>query len=84
MLPLINQTISIYNRHGFAIHEIKGDNEFECIIPDLSPLHVNIVGANDHVPEIENSIKVLKERMQCLFNGPSFCFCSPPHGYCRS
>ena len=72
MLPLINQTINIYTRRGFAVHEIKGDNEFECIIPDLSPIHVNLVGANEHVPEVENSIKVLKERMRCLFNGLPF------------
>eukprot|EP00814_Leptocylindrus_danicus_P003109 CAMPEP_0116045272 /NCGR_PEP_ID=MMETSP0321-20121206/27521_1 /TAXON_ID=163516 /ORGANISM="Leptocylindrus danicus var. danicus, Strain B650" /LENGTH=96 /DNA_ID=CAMNT_0003526577 /DNA_START=448 /DNA_END=734 /DNA_ORIENTATION=+ len=72
MLPLIDQTITIYNRRGFAVHELKGDNEFECVIPDLSPIHVNLVGANEHVPEIENSIKILKERMRCLFNGLPF------------
>ena len=68
MLPLINQTVNIYTRHGFAVHKIKGDNEFKCITPDLSPIHVNIVGANDHVPEIENLIKVTKERIRCLLN----------------
>ena len=47
MLPLINQTINIYTQRGFAVHEVKGDNEFECIIPDLSPIHVNLVGANE-------------------------------------
>ena len=72
MLPIIKQVIKLYSNRDFAIHELVGDNEFACISDDISPIQVNIVARDSHVPDAENSAKVMKERIQCILNAPPY------------
>ena len=72
ILPIIDKAIQLYTRHGFAVHEIADCSEFECLIGDLPPIHVNVAAYGEHVPKAENFAKVIKERMRCLLNGVPF------------
>ena len=59
----INQVRSIYKKHGFTIKRILMDGEFEPLCNDLnsSGINLNIASANEHVPEIEWQIRIIKE-----------------------
>jgi hypothetical protein len=72
MLPIIKQVIKLYSNRGFAIHELVSDNKFACISDDISPIQVNIVACDSHVPDAENSAKVMKERIRCILNAPPY------------
>ena len=60
-----------YLQRGFQIVFIKGDGEFKPL-EDLirSELYggpkMNLTSANDHVPEIERKIRVIKERVRAV------------------
>ena len=72
MLHIINQVIKLYSNRGFTVRELVGDNEFECISNDISPIQVNIIARDTHVPDAENSAKVMKERIRCILNAPPY------------
>jgi hypothetical protein len=54
-----------YLRRGFQIVFIKGDGEFKTMEGMMSELYgapkLNLSSANEHVPEIERKIWVIKE-----------------------
>jgi hypothetical protein len=55
-----------YLQHGFHITTVHADGEFapiKTLIKDMTggPM-VNLASANEHVPEIESRIWVVKER----------------------
>jgi hypothetical protein len=54
-----------YLQHGFQIVFIKGDGEFKPLVDMMSELYgvpkLNLSSANEHVPEIERKIRVIKE-----------------------
>jgi hypothetical protein len=54
-----------YLQHGFQIVYIKGDGEFKPLVDMMSKLYgapeLNLSSANEHVPEIERKIRVIKE-----------------------
>ena len=41
------------------------DNEFEVLAEELRPIPVNIVGAGEHIGDIERSNRTVKERTIC-------------------
>ena len=60
-----------YNNAGFQITHIECDQEFKPIMDPIKMamgIHVNYASAYEHVPEIERSIRVLKERCQSVFH----------------
>ena len=56
----VARVLSIYQGRGLRVTKINADNEFEGIsdIVRLAALH--IVGANEHVGDIERSIRTIK------------------------
>lgn len=50
-----------YTNRGIQVSQINADNEFECLRGDLGPTTLNTVGAEEHVGEIERSIRTIKE-----------------------
>ena len=72
LLPIINQVIKLYSNRGFTIHELVRDNKLECISNNISPIQVNIVARDTHVPDTENFDKVMKERIRCILNAPPY------------
>ena len=60
-----------YNRAGFMITEIRGDNEFEPlrnILDDEMGVRANIAPQGDHCPEAERNNRVIAERIRAIYN----------------
>jgi hypothetical protein len=59
-----------YLQRGFQIVFVKGDGEFKPLEPMMSSLYgaprLNLSSANEHVPEIERRIWVIKEQVQAV------------------
>ena len=59
-----------YLQCGFQIVFIKGDGEFKPLVDMMSELYgapkLNLSSANEHVPEIERKIRVIKERVRAV------------------
>jgi hypothetical protein len=64
--------INLYETRGFKVTRVEGDQEFSCIEADILPTPLNIADADDHVPEVERSIRTIKERTRCLVQGLPF------------
>ena len=58
------QTLDIYHSRGFEVTSIHADMEFECIKNDLLPTQFDIAPNDAHVPEVERSIRTIKERVR--------------------
>ena len=48
--------LPIYTARGLKVSQINGDNEFECIEDKVRPTRLHVVGANEHVGDVERSI----------------------------
>ena len=59
-----------YLQRGFQIVFIKGDGEFKPMEEKVYELYgapkLNLSSANEHVPEIERKIRVIKERVRAV------------------
>ena len=51
----------MYHARGIHANQINTDNEFECIRNDILPINLNVVAAEEHVGDVERSIRTLKE-----------------------
>ena len=72
MLPIINQIIKLYSNRGFKINEVLGNNEFDCISNDISPIQINVVACDAHASDAENAAKVIKQYICCIINAPPY------------
>jgi hypothetical protein len=61
--------INMHETRGFSIARVEGGREFSCITNELLPTPINIADADDHVAEVERSIRTIKERTRCLVQG---------------
>ncbi|KAG7372416.1 reverse transcriptase RNA-dependent DNA polymerase [Nitzschia inconspicua] len=59
----------MYENRGFTVTDIHTDNEFECLRADVAPIVLNVTDADDHVGEVERSIRTIKERVRAAVNG---------------
>ena len=57
----LKKVINLYHARGIHVNQINTDNEFECIKHDILPTNLNVVCAEEHVGEIERSIRIMKE-----------------------
>jgi hypothetical protein len=64
--------IHMYEARGFNITRLEADREFSCIVNNVLPIDLNIADADDHVPEVERSIRTIKERTRCTVQGLPF------------
>jgi hypothetical protein len=64
--------IHLYQTRGFTVTRVEGDREFSCLENDLLPTPINIADADDHVAEVERSIRTIKERTRALIQGLPF------------
>ena len=67
ILKYINDIIQIYKKQGLNITNIHGDGEFnmEELRSSIRPIRLHISAPQEHVPEVEKSIKTIKERCRC-------------------
>jgi len=61
--------INLYRRRGFVINVIHCDREFLALQQSDLAQHIdfNVVAMNEHVPEVERQIRVVKERIRCAW-----------------
>jgi len=66
----IQQIIKKTPRQSFGIKHILGDQQFECIRGqmELQGINMNITGREEHVPEVERYIRMVKERIRATVN----------------
>jgi hypothetical protein len=69
MLKETKRVVNLYEHRGFEIMDIHADNEFECIRDDIRPIELDIVPVDEHVGEVERSIRTIKERARCTIHG---------------
>jgi hypothetical protein len=58
----------IYSTAGFIIQTTMMDMEFEKLRPLMPHVALNTTAAQEHVGEIEQKIRVIKERARGTFN----------------
>ena len=68
ILQGVKKVINLYQSRGLIVQQISGDNEFECIREDISPILLNITAAEEHVSPVERSIRSIKDRTQHIVN----------------
>ena len=61
----LKRVVQIYKNRGLRVVQIAADNEFECVRDDLSPVYLNITAVEEHVNEVEQSIRTIKEQTRC-------------------
>ena len=64
MLTGINAMKRIYETRGFTVTNLHADNEFGCIRNDILPCNLNTTAANEHVGEVERSVRTVKESVR--------------------
>lgn len=74
--PRLVQVQKMYKARGFKITSIHADGEFSPLYDDLLALKIllNTASADEHVPEIERLIRVIKERIRCIYASLPFTF----------
>ena len=65
----IKDVINMYHARGFEVTDFHADNEFAPIQQRILPVLSNIVAADDHVGQVERSIRTIKERVRALVHG---------------
>ena len=66
----LDKVLRVYNRGGFIVATIHADNEFKTYLNPLAdrenehPIDLNIYAAGEHVPEIERTNRIIKERVR--------------------
>ena len=63
-----DNVFQLYNLHGFVITSIAADPEFEVLEKHMADIDIelNCCTAQEHVPQIERSIRVIKERYRTM------------------
>lgn len=64
----VNNIINTYKGKGINVIQINGDNEFQCITDDVLPTRMNVVAADEHIGDVERSIRYIKDGMRTLIN----------------
>ena len=76
MIQGVGRVIKLYSSRGPNVVQVAADNGFECLRDHIRPTMLNVVAADEHVSEIDRSIRVIKERARCRIH-------SLPYTYIR-
>ena len=69
ILSSIQTAFELYFARGLNIAHLRGDGEFECIRNSIRPTLLHIASKGQHVPEVERSIRTIKERIRSTMHG---------------
>ena len=69
MLSFVRKSIAEYTKRGFEVVDIHTDKEFECLRDSVENASLEICGPDEHVPEVERSIRTMKETMRATTHG---------------
>ena len=56
------RVLQMYRKQELQVSQINGDNEFKNTEDTIRPTRLQIVGAGEHVGDMEHSVRTLKER----------------------
>jgi hypothetical protein len=65
----LDNVFCLYNMAGFTIKSLHCDNEYRPLMKELEDIYevkVNYSNAQEHVPEVERSIRVIKEQFYAI------------------
>ena len=70
VLAEVKKVRDLYKRCGFQVNEIHTDPEFNPLCAAFIALRINYnqVATSEHVPEVEQQIRVIKERVWCVWS----------------
>ena len=68
ILKGLKGVINTYTKRGFNVTDLHPDNKFDIkdLKSQLEPTNVHIYGKDEHVEEIERSVRTVKERCRSL------------------
>ena len=69
MLTFASKCILEYTKRGFEVVDAHTDKEFECLRNELGNVSLEVCGPDEHVPEVERSIRTMKETMRATAHG---------------
>ena len=69
MLTFANRCVLEYTKCGFEVADIHADKEFECLREKFKNVSLEICGPDEHIPEVDRSIRTMKETMRATANG---------------
>ena len=72
ILSGFNKIKKIYEGRHLFMNELRGDNELKCIKDDIRPTFSNLCSPGEHVPEVERSIRTIKERTRTMLHDLPF------------
>lgn len=64
--------IALYEARGFSITKIRGDNEFRPLTNRLLPVRFEGCAADDHISDVERSIRTIKSDVRTLAHALPF------------
>ena len=59
------RAINVYHARKITIIQLNGDDKFGVMVEAIRPTPVNIVGAGEHIGNIERSNRTVEERPKC-------------------
>ena len=68
IIAAIQHVKAVHDKRGFVIKTLLMDGEFAPIRNDMASMSItlNVTAANEHVPQIERQIRVIKERVRAI------------------
>jgi hypothetical protein len=67
----LDNVFCLYNIAGFTIKSIHCDNEYQPLMKELEDIYkvkMNYSNSQEHIPEVERSIRVIKEQFCATFH----------------
>jgi hypothetical protein len=64
--------LNTYHTRGFDVVDIHADMEFRCINDEMLPAQMNPNASDEHVGDVERSIRTIKERVRADVHGMLF------------
>ena len=68
------KVVKLYARGGFVVRLVLMDMEFDKIKDLVGLVEVNTTAAREHVAEIEQEVRLVKERTRCITSGLPFAY----------
>ena len=68
------RALNVYHARKITITQLNADNEFGVMVEEVRPMPVNVVGAGEHVGDIERSNRTVQERSRCHVHRLPFSF----------
>ena len=62
----------MYQERGFTVAGIHANKEFQCIKEAIHPVPMDVITTNSHIPEVERSIRMIKEHCRTTIHGMPF------------